>query len=161
MQSVDKILDVIDPIQPLTDNSIYSPQDFQEEGLVAKVPPLSSLSLFGPDSNLPFNSQIKVIVSTVDPVEINSVLKVFEKIYGEEHVYAKGAPVESGLAKQALGMKSGLRAAQSKINNLMALDSFKDKTDFIFIGMENFIEEVDGEWWVFLLPFLKIPLPLA
>lgn len=82
----------------------------------------------------------------MDPIEINAVVRVFEKVYGEEHVYAKGAMVESGLAKQSIGMKSGMRAAQSKINNLMAMDSFKDKTDFLFVSVENFIEEVEGEW---------------
>ena len=82
-------------------------------------------------------------------MEIGAVIKVFERIYGEEHVYARGTVVESGFAKQAIGMRSGMQAAQSKINNLLALDNFKDKTDFLFVAIESFIEEVNGEWFDF------------
>lgn len=90
--------------------------------------------------------QIKVIASTADPIEIGAVIKTFERIYGEEHVYARGAMVDSGLAKQSIGMKSGMRGAQNKINNLLAMDNFKDKTDFLFVAIESFVEEVEGEW---------------
>jgi non-canonical (house-cleaning) NTP pyrophosphatase len=82
-------------------------------------------------------------------VEIGAVVKVFERIYGEENVFARGAMVESGFAKQAIGMRCGMRGAQSKIQNLLTMDSFKDKLDFIFIALESFVEEVDGEWFDF------------
>jgi len=127
LQSVEKLMDAIDPIEA-DDSYLYKATDFEDAV---------------------FEAKLKVIIPSTDSIEITAIIEVFEKIYGEENVYARGTHVENGIAKQPIGFQNGMLGAENRIKNLLGIPTFQDKPEILVVSLENFIAEIGNEWYDF------------
>jgi inosine/xanthosine triphosphatase len=87
----------------------------------------------------------KVIVSSLNPVKLNSVKKGFAEIFPDEEFIFEGRPVKSGVADQPLSDEETLRGA---LNRAFGAKKLFPEADY-WAGIEGGIEKRGSEMEAF------------
>lgn len=86
------------------------------------------------------NNKLTVMIGSTNPVKVQAVRVVFEKIYGEVEVC--GVEVESGVGEQPMSEEETVRGAKNRARKVMR--QTKEKVDY-GVGIEGGVVEIRGK----------------
>jgi inosine/xanthosine triphosphatase len=94
---------------------------------------------------------MKIIVSSKNPVKINSTSEAFKKVFPKEKFETVGISVSSEVSDQPMTEEETLQGAMNRANN--AYNETKD-ADF-WVGIEGGIQEINNELMTFAWVYIK------
>jgi len=94
---------------------------------------------------------MKIIVSSKNPVKINSTTEAFEKVFPKEKFETVGVSVSSEVSDQPMTEEETLQGAINRANNAYK----KDKNADFWVGIEGGIQEINNELMTFAWVYIK------
>eukprot|EP00123_Amoebidium_parasiticum_P013824 comp22169_c0_seq1/m.32531 comp22169_c0_seq1/g.32531 ORF comp22169_c0_seq1/g.32531 comp22169_c0_seq1/m.32531 type:complete len:330 (-) comp22169_c0_seq1:484-1473(-) len=104
------------------------------------------MEAFDPMGGVGAPTEMKVIVTSVQPSKIMAVQGAVATVFPVSDVSVSGVNAPSGVANQPVGFAAGQRGAENRLINTKALGTV-DLEGSLVISIENFIAEIEGNWY--------------